>query len=167
MSLFTRHNGVNSSLAATFSKAGWLTMLFNFVTLFLHFFGVFAKSNIQVKYVGSAVLSALILGIEYATMTVLFEPGVMNNFIQNNYRNEVSKYASYGCMAFCVILSGYSYYFDWKVNLSAFKLNSISFEYVVLGFALVLMSEMFFWISHILTMSQPKSEFGGVTQHRK
>lgn len=158
MSIFKRSSAVNAKLATWFTKAGWISMLINMVTLTWYFWGKYERAFWLIRTSGCVAVSALILGIEFAALAILFEPSVLEEFMaQNKSGNSISDViATIGIVIVCG-LSGVSFWYDWTINVSAFRLETSNLDYQILGAVIVFISELFFWIANICEASAGKS----------
>jgi hypothetical protein len=158
MSIFKRSSEVNQKLSQWFSNAGWLSMFVNLVTLVWFFWGKYAQAFWLIRISGCVAVSALILGIEFAALSVLFEPSVLDEFMaQNKSGNSISDiFSTIGIVVVCA-LAGLSFWYDWTINNSAFGLKTTNLDYQILAAVVVFISEIFFWIANVCEVSSGKN----------
>jgi hypothetical protein len=158
MSIFKRSSSVNSKLSEWFSKAGWLSMVVNMITLTWFFWGKYSQAFWLIRFSGCIAVSALILGIEFAALSVLFEPSVLEEMMgQNKTGNGIhDTIATAGIIIVCG-LSGLAFWYDWTINNSSFGLKTTNIDYQVLAGVVVFISEIFFWIANVCEISAQKS----------
>ncbi len=162
MSIFSRDARVNATLSQIFNKFGWGAMLVNLITLVWFFWGKYGRAFWLIRVFGSGAVSALILGIEFAALSVLFEVDVLEEFISiNKTSNSISNAISSVAMVAVCSLAAATFWYDWQINIQSFNLNNGDLDYQILAVVLVLISELFFWISKVCQVSANRS--GGTT----
>lgn len=158
MSIFSRSSTVNAKLASWFVKAGWISTGLNMTTLTWFFWGKYEKAFWLIRISGCVVVSALILGIEFAALTVLLEPKVLEEFMsQNKTGNNIADLITTVSIITVCGLAGFSFWYDWTINISAFRLETTDMDYQILAGVTVFVSELFFWIANVCEMSSAKS----------
>lgn len=164
MSIFSRSHSVNAKLAVWFVKAGWISVGLNMITLTWYFWGKYERAFWLIRVSGCAIVSALLLGIEFAALTVLLEPKVLEEFMgQNKTGNNISDLiATFSIITVCG-LAGFAFWYDWTINVTAFRLETTNIDYQILAGVIVFVSELFFWIANVCEMSagspKPNSPF--------
>ncbi len=158
MSIFKRSSSVNNKLAGWFTKAGWAAMAVNMTTLTWFFWGKYENAFWLIRVSGCVAVSALILGVEFAALAILFEPEVLEDFVkQNKTGNTIADFInSFGIIGVCA-LAGAAFWYDWTINVTSFQLKVNNLDYQVLAGVIVLISEIFFWIANVCEMSASKS----------
>lgn len=159
MSIFSRSSEVNAKLATWFVKAGWISVGLNMVTLTWYFWAKYERAFWLIRTSGCVAVAALILGVEFAALTVLLEPAVLEEFMgQNKTGNSISDLiATIGIIVVCG-LAGLAFWYDWTINISSFRLESNNIDYQILAAVIVFISELFFWIANVCEMSAGKSK---------
>jgi hypothetical protein len=158
MSIFKRSGEVNNKLSQWFNKAGWLSMGVNMITLTWFFWGKYSEAFWLIRFSGCIAVSALVLGIEFAALSVLFEPSVLEELMgQNKSGNNIADaIATFGIIIVCG-LSGLAFWYDWTINNTSFGLKTPNLDYQVLAGVVVFISEIFFWIANVCQISASKS----------
>ncbi|BAZ19122.1 hypothetical protein NIES4071_110070 (plasmid) [Calothrix sp. NIES-4071] len=159
MSIFSRDAKVNASLSRIFDKLGWAAMLVNLVTLVWFFWtSKYARAFWLIRVFGSGIVSTLILGVEFAALSVLFEVEVLEEFVSiNKTSNPIANAISSVAMVAVCSLAAAVFWYDWTINMQSFKLESNNLDYQILAVVLVLISELYFWISKVCSVSANKS----------
>lgn len=156
--MFSRDSKVNSSLAEIFTKLGWLSMCVNLITLNWFFWNKYSRAILLLRVFGSVVLSAVVLGIEFAALSVLFEVEVLEEFVSiNKTTNPIANAISSIAMVAVCSLAAAVFWYDWRITIQSFKLDSGDLDYQVLAVVLVVISELFFWIAKVCLISASKS----------
>lgn len=147
--LFRRSNDVTKSFSSLFKTAGWITFIVNLATLVFYFWEKYARTQMFIRVTGSIVVSILILGIEFATLAVLFEPDIINSLFKDQ-RGELSERIQGFTTSGMAVLSAATFWYDWTINVANFKVvGSVPLDYQILAVALIFMSELLFWIHNI------------------
>lgn len=158
MSIFSRSSEVNAKLATWFIKAGWVSVALNMITLTWYFWAKYERAFWMIRISGCAAVSALILGVEFAALSVLLEPKVLEEFMgQNKTGNGVSDMIATVSIITVCGLAGLAFWYDWTINISAFRLETNNIDYQILAGVIVFISELFFWIANVCEMSASKS----------
>ena len=167
-SLFSRTPEINLSLAKKFEKCGWASGVFNFLCLIMYFWNVYSKANIIYRFVGSFVASAVIIAIELATMSIIFDPSVLDDFIaQTKSENEFSKLVGVLSVIFLSCLAAATFYYDFTINIAQMRMGK-TIDSQILAVVMVLISEVFFWTSAVLSSaaSAAKNNTGNTGSRR-
>ena len=124
--IFNRTGETDSQLAGWMTKAGWVFLGCNAITLCPFFWDLMSKANIYQRSVGTAASMALVVGIEAATLTVLFNPRVLLEVLDkpkallNNPDKTVQQINglfSFLGISFCFWVAAYVFYLDYDINL--------------------------------------------------
>jgi hypothetical protein len=125
--LFTRDKKTNSQLGNIMKASGWLILGYNAVTLTPYFYKVLSGGNWIQQIFGSSSAVVLILGIEAAAMTVMFDPNALLQTMERPrallgshdplLKNFSAAASIAGVIAFCLV-AGYVFWFDYNVNLA-------------------------------------------------
>ena len=150
-SLFSRSVDTNISLAKKFEKCGWASGVFNLVCLIMYFWNVYAKATVLYRFAGSFVGSAVILAIEFASISIIFDPSVLDDFMtQTRSENDFSKAIGVISVIFLSGLAMSTFYYDFTININQMRMGK-SLDAQLLAVVMVLISEFFFWSSAVLT----------------
>ncbi|AKG21288.1 hypothetical protein [Calothrix sp. 336/3] len=154
MTIFARSPSVNTTLSQWFNRFGWASMFVNMITLTWFFWGKYQQAFWLIRLTGCIAVSALILGIEFAALSVLFEPAVLDEFIgQNKQQNSISNAITTAGMVAVSFIAGAAFWYDWVINTSAFQLKTNDLDYQILAAVIVLISEIFFWVANVCEIS--------------
>jgi hypothetical protein len=124
--IFNRTGETDSQLAGWMTKAGWVFLGCNAITLCPFFWDLMSKANIYQRSVGTAASMALVIGIEAATLTVLFNPRVLLEVLDkpkallNNPDKTVQQINglfSFLGISFFFLVAAYVFYLDYDINL--------------------------------------------------
>lgn len=124
--IFNRTGETDSQLAGWMTKAGWVFLGCNAITLCPFFWDLMSKANIYQRSVGTAASMALVVGIEAATLTVLFNPRVLLEVLDkpkallNNPDKTVQQINglfSFLGISFFFLVAAYVFYLDYDINL--------------------------------------------------
>ena len=149
-SLFSRSIDTNISLAKKFEKCGWASGVFNLVCLIMYFWNVYAKATVPYRFVGSFVGSAVILAIEFASISIIFDPSVLDDFMtQTRSENEFSKAIGVLSVIFLSGLAMSTFYYDFTININQMRMGK-TMDAQLLAVVMVLISEFFFWSAAVL-----------------
>lgn len=166
MGILSRDATVNSSLAQIFNKLGWFAMLVNLITLVWFFWGKYGRAFWLIRVFGSGAVSALILGIEFAALSVLFEVEVLEEFVSiNKTSNPIANVISTVAMIAVCSLAAATFWYDWTINMQSFRLDTGNLDYQVLAVVLVMICELFFWVARVCQISASRA--GTTTTTRK
>lgn len=154
--IFKRGSEADSSLSAIMMKVGWVVIAYNGFTLFPYFYDLMIKAAFWQRVFSSSVAVALILGIESATMTVLFDPKVLVKILEKPKQDKETKAFSdvvhmLGICGFLLIAS-YTFWFDYQVNLKQLGNPSIMFL-KVLSAVFVIGAELAFGCANVFQIS--------------
>ncbi|MBE9037005.1 hypothetical protein [aff. Roholtiella sp. LEGE 12411] len=158
--IFGRKASTDNKLAQIMEATGWGILAYNGLTLFPYFYKVLSQAGWIQQIIGSGTAVILILGIEAAAISVLFNPKVLLSAVERprNLLNSpdpivknVSGVASLtGIIGFC-LLAAYVFWFDYNVNLEqmgvTYKKAAQFFQ--ILATSFVLGSEVSFGCSNI------------------
>jgi hypothetical protein len=126
----------------------------------LYFWNVYAKATIVYRFAGSFVASAVILAIEFASISIIFDPSVLDDFLtQTRSENDFSKAVGVLSVVFLSGLAMSTFYYDFTINLSQMKMGK-SLDAQLLAVVMVLISEMFFWSSAVLSSAAKNGSSG-------
>ncbi len=141
-------------------------MIVNLITLIWFFWGKYGRAFWLIRVFGSGVVSAVMLGIEFAALSVLFEVEVLEEFVAiNKTNNPIANVISSIAMIAVCSLAAATFWYDWTINMQSFKLDNGDLDYQILAVVLVMISELFFWISKVCLVSAAKS--GSANTSRK
>lgn len=124
--IFNRTGEADSQLADWMTKAGWVFLGCNGITLCPFFWDLMGKANIYQRSVGTAASMALVVGIEAATLTVLFNPRVLLEVLdkpkallnhQDKTVKQISGLFSFLGISFFFLIAAYVFYLDYDINL--------------------------------------------------
>lgn len=159
--LFNRTSEININLAKKFETCGWVAGIFNLLSLIFYFWIKYEKANMIYRLCGSFIASAVILAVEFATLSVIFDPSVMDDFLaQTKSENDFSKAVGVTSVLILSCLAMATFYYDYTINLNQMKMGN-SIDAQILAVVMVLISEMFFWASAVLTSAAKSSSGGG------
>jgi uncharacterized membrane protein len=164
-SLFSRTAEINVSLAKKFEKCGWASGVFNFLCLIMYFWNVYSNASIIYRFAGSFVASAVIIAIEFAAMSIIFDPSVLDDFMaQTKSENEFSKLVGVLSVIFLSCLAAATFYYDYTINIAQMRMGK-TIDSQILAVVMVLISEVFFWTSAVLS-SAAKNNAGNTGSRR-
>lgn len=164
-SLFSRSADTNISLAKKFEKCGWGSGVFNLICLIMYFWTAYAKATMVYRVAGSFVASAVILAIEFASISIIFDPSVLDDFMaQTKSENDFSKAIGVLSVIFLSGLAMSTFYYDFTININQMRMGK-NIDASMLAVVMVLISEFFFWSSAVLT-SAAKNGSSGNTRSR-
>lgn len=124
--IFNRTGETDSQLAGWMTKAGWVFLGCNAITLCPFFWDLMSKANIYQRSVGTAASMALVIGIEAATLTVLFNPRVLLEVLDKpkallNHSDktvqQINGLFSFLGISFFFLVAAYVFYLDYDINL--------------------------------------------------
>lgn len=153
MSYFSRSDTVSTKLSKLFELMGWVTFVTDISVLLPHFWGYLAKAEWMIRMTGSVTFSALILGLEYAGMAILFQPRLLVDFMnEGKGKSEVSNIiGTVGIIGFFGIVC-IAYFYDRNVTLASYR-ASVNWDLQIMATISCIISEIFFVIANILRMS--------------
>lgn len=163
MSVFKRSPEANNSFEQIFTKMAWGGMFLNTTTLFSYYWEIYKTVSIVPRVAGSIVMSALILGVEFATLTVLFEPSALEDLLSGlkEGNNQFTKAnTTIGLILVC-LLSASVFYYDYTINMAQFRIKTVTFDFQLLAAVLVIITEIFFWIANICRIAGGNKKKGG------
>jgi NO-binding membrane sensor protein with MHYT domain len=142
-------------------------MLVNLVTLVWFFWQKYGRAFWLIRVFGSGIVAALVLGVEFAALSVLFEVEVLEEFISINKTNNPIANAISGIAMIAVCsLAAATFWYDWQINIQSFNLDKGDLDYQILAVVLVLISELFFWIAKVCQVSANRSSTTNSTSRR-
>lgn len=124
--IFNRSTETDSQLSMWMTKAGWIFLGCNAITLCPFFWDLMSRANIYQRSVGTAASMALVVGIEAATLTVMFNPKVLLEVLDkpkallNNPDKTVQQINglfSFLGISFFFLVAAYVFYLDYDINL--------------------------------------------------
>jgi hypothetical protein len=124
--IFNRTSEADGTLADWMTKAGWVFLACNGVTLCPFFWDLMGRANIYQRSVGTAASICLVIGIEAATLTVLFNPRVLLEVLdkpkallnhQDKTVKQINGLFSFIGIAFFFLVAAYVFYLDYDINL--------------------------------------------------
>lgn len=159
--LFKRNPEADGSLSTIFNKVGWAIFFYNGFTLFPHFWSLMKDVDQWQKTFATCVSIALILGVESATITVLFDPRVLAKILERPRADKEAKQildivSFLGIGAF-LLIAAYTFWFDYQVNLIQLGSPKIMFLRVLCG-VFVLGSEVAFGCANIFHIASKQGE---------
>jgi hypothetical protein len=148
--------------------AGWLILGYNAVTLLPYFYKVLSKANWIQQTCGSFAAVVLILGIEAAALTVLFDSNALLGTMErprtllNSHDPLLKNFSSVatiaGVIGFCVI-AAYVFWFDYNVNLTQMGAKEFTPglpQFIqILSAVFVLGSEVAFGCANVFNLCNP------------
>lgn len=163
--IFIRDRQTNTQLGNIMKAAGWLILGYNAVTLFPYFYKVLARASWIQQMFGSFAAVVLILGIEAAALTVLFDsntllatmerPRALLNSPDPLAKNFSSVATIMGVVGFCIV-AAYVFWFDYNVNLEQMgvrgRTEGLSQFIQILSAVFVLGSEVAFGCANIFNL---------------
>lgn len=159
--LFKRNSEADGSLSTIFNKVGWAIFFYNGFTLFPYFWSLMKDVDQWQKTFATCVSIALILGVESATITVLFDPRVLAKILERPRADKEAKQildivSFLGIGAF-LLIAAYTFWFDYQVNLIQLGSPKIMFLRVLCG-VFVLGSEVAFGCANIFHIASKQGE---------
>lgn len=159
--LFKRNAEADGSLSTIFNKVGWAILFYNGFTLFPYFWNLMKGVDQWQKIFATCVSIALILGVESATITVLFDPRVLVKVLEKpradkEVKQLVDIVSFLGIAAFLLIAS-YTFWFDYQVNLAQLGSPKLMFLRVLCG-VFVLGSEVAFGCANVFYVASKQGD---------
>lgn len=159
--LFKRNPEADGSLSTIFNKVGWAIFFYNGFTLFPYFWSLMKDVDQWQKTFATCVSIALILGVESATITVLFDPRVLAKILERPRADKEAKQildivSFLGIGAF-LLIAAYTFWFDYQVNLIQLGSPKIMFLRVLCA-VFVLGSEVAFGCANIFHIASKQGE---------
>ena len=159
--LFKRSSEADGSLSAVFNKVGWAILFYNGFTLFPHFYTAMKGVDTWQKTFATLVSIALILGVENATVTLLFDPRVLVKILEKPRADKEIKQIidifSFLGLAGFLLIAAYTFWFDYQVNLTQLGNPKMMFLRVLCG-VFVIGSEMAFGCANIFLVASQQEE---------
>ena len=159
--LFKRNPEADVSLSKIFNKVGWAILFYNGFTLFPHFWGILKGVDTWQKTFATLVSIALILGVENATITILFDPRVLVKVLEKpkadkEIKQVVDIFSTLGIAGF-LLIAAYTFWFDYEVNLIQLGNPKVMFLKVLCA-VFVLGSEVAFGCANVFMVASKQGE---------
>ena len=159
--LFKRSPEADSSLSTIFNKVGWAILFYNGFTLFPYFWTLMKNVDTWQKTFATCVSISLILGVESATITLLFDPRVFVKILEKPHAEKEVKqvidiFSFLGLSAF-LLIAAYTFWFDYQVNLTQLGNPKMMFLKVLCA-VFVLGSEVAFGCANIFLLASKQEE---------
>lgn len=155
--LFKRNAEADSSLSQIMQKVGWVVLGYNAFTLFPYFYDMMDDADYWQRVFSSGVAIALMLGIESATMTVLFDPRVLVKMLDKprvsdkEAKGFTDIISLLGVCSFLLIAS-YTFWFDYQVNLIQIGKPTVMFLRILAG-VFVVGAELAFGCANVFAVA--------------
>lgn len=158
---FKRNAEADGSLSSIFNKVGWAIFFYNGFTLFPYFWNLMKGVDQLQKTFATCVSIALILGVESATITVLFDPRVLMKILEKpksdkEVKQVIDIVSFLGIGAF-LLISAYTFWFDYQVNLIQLGNPKLLFLKVLCG-VFVLGSEVAFGCANVFYIASKQGD---------
>lgn len=154
MTMFKRSNEVNSTLASICRSIGWLTLANDTFVLFNHFNRLYGGADWRIRGGASILMSLLILMVEFAATTVLFDHETMIGFIGSaKNATGVTKVSNWVAIGVIGLFAAFAFHYNYIVVFNSFQLPArlrVKEQYHFLAIISVILSEILFWISNLL-----------------
>lgn len=155
--IFGKDSKTDNTFSETMKKVAWVILCYNCFTVFPYFYDAMPRADMLQRIFGSASATALMMGIESATLTAVFNPKILavildSPKIQDDTNKQIASIAGkVGLIAFLAI-SAYTFWFDYQINLEQIGAGNVFFLRVLAG-VFVFGSEIAFACSNIFQLS--------------
>jgi hypothetical protein len=155
--IFGKDSNTDNAFSKTMKKVAWVILSYNCFTVFPYFYDAIPNADMLQRLFGSASVTSLMMSIEFATLTAIFNPRILAAILdspktQNDTNKQIASIArKVGLIAFLAI-SAYTFWFDYRINLSQIGAGNVVFLKVLAG-VFVCGSEIAFACSNIFQLS--------------